>query len=125
MQYPIASRQPCIKALFTIPLATLKGNSRMSRSPLHRFGALVLLFLIFASGSLLAQTATLTGQVLDPSGAAIPNATITVNSAATGITRTTTSTGAGLYTFAALPPAIYKVTVNAPGFTAPFGTMLS
>src|SRR5581483_3385616 len=67
----------------------------------------------------LAQTETgqITGTVLDPSGAAIPNATITAKSPATGVTRTVKSAGTGIYTIPDLLPGPYDVTVLAQGFT--------
>src|SRR6185312_11099645 len=66
----------------------------------------------------LAQTGSVTGQVLDPTGAVVPNATVTVTSEATGLSRTATTSSAGIYNFAALPPANYTVTVTASGFQA-------
>ena len=63
-----------------------------------------------------SQTGSITGQVLDPGGAAIPNATVTATSAATGTTQTATTTSSGLYNFAALPPAVYTVSASATGF---------
>jgi len=64
-----------------------------------------------------AQTGSITGQVLDQGGAAIPNATVTVTSSATGISQSVTTTSAGLYNFAALPPAVYTVSASAAGFS--------
>ena len=63
-----------------------------------------------------AQTGSITGQVLDSGGRAIPNATLTATSTATGVTQTIESTSAGLYNFAALAPSTYNVTVTAAGF---------
>jgi Carboxypeptidase regulatory-like domain/TonB dependent receptor len=69
-------------------------------------------------GAAVAQTGSITGQVLDPSGAAIPNAKVTATAAATGTIRTVATTSAGIYNFAALPPAIYDVAATADGFQA-------
>ncbi len=63
-----------------------------------------------------AQTGSITGQVLDTSGAVIANAQITATAPATGITRTVSSSSAGIYDFAALPPAVYNVSATASGF---------
>ncbi len=63
-----------------------------------------------------AQTGSITGQVLDPGGAAIPNATVTATSGATGTSQTATTTSSGLYNFAALPPAVYTISASATGF---------
>src|SRR5579872_5356875 len=54
--------------------------------------------------ALFAQdTASITGSVTDPSGAAIANAQVSVLSQEHGITRTTTTNGSGDYLFASLP----------------------
>ncbi len=63
------------------------------------------------------QTGTITGQVLDAAGAAIPNATVTVTSDATGSSLTATTTSAGLYSFPALTPSSYTVSATATGFS--------
>jgi hypothetical protein len=55
----------------------------------------------------------LSGAVLDPSGAAIPHATIHLHSATAD--RTATADDTGHFTLTA-PPATYSVTVDSPGF---------
>ncbi|HTB97625.1 MAG TPA: carboxypeptidase regulatory-like domain-containing protein [Terracidiphilus sp.] len=74
----------------------------------------------FALSSLqIAAQSTLggiTGDVADPSGSVIPNATITVVEEQTSLTRTTTTTGAGSYSFVNLPIGSYTVTIAAAGF---------
>jgi Carboxypeptidase regulatory-like domain len=67
-------------------------------------------------GAGIAQTGSITGQVLDPTGAAVVNATVTATSSSTGTTRTVTTTSAGIYNLATLPPAVYDVTATANGF---------
>ena len=66
----------------------------------------------------LAQTSTgvLRGQVADPSGAVIPQASLTVTSTA-GVSRTGTSDAAGQFTISGLVPGQYTVTVQAAGFS--------
>jgi outer membrane receptor protein involved in Fe transport len=61
--------------------------------------------------------ATLTGTVKDPSGAVVPSAQVAITDVATGVTRTVTSGGAGLYTAPNLLPGSYEVRVTATGFT--------
>jgi hypothetical protein len=63
---------------------------------------------------LLAQTAdgTIRGVVSDPSGAAIPGASITVLNLNTGLTVTVKTSDAGLYTVSNLPPGSYSVSVQ-------------
>ena len=59
---------------------------------------------------------TLTGVVLDSSGALIPGARVTVTNAATGVSHTAVTTSAGQYTVPNLPPGTYDLTFEAPGF---------
>jgi len=66
---------------------------------------------------LVAQdTASITGTVTDPTGAAVQGAQVTLTSADKGITRTATTNDAGSYLFAALPIATYDLKVAATGF---------
>ena len=58
------------------------------------------------------NTATLAGTVVDPSGAAVKGAKVTVTNAATGATRTADSDDAGRYNFVGLPPGQYKMSVD-------------
>lgn len=59
---------------------------------------------------------SLSGTVLDSSGAAIQGATVTLTSKATGQKRTVVTNGTGAYTFSELPPGDYQVIVTATGF---------
>lgn len=61
-------------------------------------------------------TAQLSGSTYDQTGAVVPNAHVSVKNTASGDTRETTSNGSGYFTFAALQPGAYSVTVSAPGF---------
>jgi len=61
--------------------------------------------------------ATITGRVLDPKGASVPDATVTAMNTETGIARTTTTTSDGLYRFEEMVPGIYDVTVGTASFT--------
>jgi hypothetical protein len=62
-------------------------------------------------------TGALTGTVTDPSGAVIPDATVTITNNGTQETRKGTTGTDGSYRFALLPPANYKVRFSAKGFT--------
>jgi outer membrane receptor protein involved in Fe transport len=62
------------------------------------------------------STATLFGTVTDSTGAAIPNANVTLMETDTNFTRTTVTKEDGSYREEFLPVGPYKVTVNAPGF---------
>ena len=63
----------------------------------HWITFLTLLTLLLCSASLIAQEsrATISGVVTDPSGAAIPNAKITVTEIRTGIKNSTVSDASG------------------------------
>ena len=61
-------------------------------------------------------TGTIAGTVLDPSGAAIPNAAITVTNEDTGIVRNSVATTDGVYTIPSLLPGKYTVEGKAQGF---------
>ncbi len=58
----------------------------------------------------------LSGLVNDPTGAVIPGAAVTLQSASTGVSLSTVTTGSGLYSFVSLSPATYQLTVSHPGF---------
>ena len=73
---------------------------------------LVSIFIAFAQ----TETGQITGTVSDPSGAAVPNATVTAKSPTTGVARSTKSFGTGAYTLTDLLPGPYDVSVTAEGF---------
>jgi len=60
--------------------------------------------------------ASLTGTVTDPSGAAIPNAKLTITNEATAFQSAAVSDSAGEYSFHNLTPGKYDLTVSASGF---------
>ena len=77
----------------------------------------IALFTLAVSASLLAQdTASITGTVTDPSGAAVKGAQVRVSSPEKGIDRTTTTNGEGEYLISALPPGTYDLAISARGF---------
>ena len=61
-------------------------------------------------------TGQITGVVKDPSGAVVSDAKITLTSA-DGVQRDTTSDTAGRFVFALLPPGVYRVEAEKPGFS--------
>jgi len=58
----------------------------------------------------------ITGRVNDPTGAAVPNAVLTLTNVSTNAVRQTASTGDGDYTFPSVPPGTYNVKAEHPGF---------
>lgn len=78
-------------------------------------GLLCALLTIPAWGQSLT-TGDIAGTITDPSGAAVPNVTVTLNNKETGASQTATTTGSGGYRFGLLNPGTYTVSVTAPGF---------
>jgi hypothetical protein len=62
------------------------------------------------------QNGQFTGTVTDPSGAAVPNAKVTIENQATGLQQSTTTNQSGSYTARELPVGTYKLTAEAAGF---------
>jgi hypothetical protein len=87
-----------------------------------RKGMAVLLSLVMASacaaGSVMAQgtTSRVVGNVLDPNGAVVPDATVTLTSEATKVSFTTNTTSAGTYVFDSVQVGSYTITVERAGF---------
>src|SRR6185369_6752651 len=72
---------------------------------------------------LLGQTlGDVSGRVTDASGAGVPNAAVTLTSVATNAVRNAETTGEGLYDFNAVPPGVYNVKVEHPGFRSASST---
>ena len=67
-------------------------------------------------GQNLASSASLSGIVADPQGARVGGATVTVSNLGQNFTRTFTTDSSGAYSFTLLPPAVYSLKVEAPGF---------
>ena len=74
--------------------------------------------LVLLVGVLAAQEfgALISGQVMDPSGAAIPGATIVATNVDTNVKLTTNSGADGRYVLAQVPPGSYAITCDAAGF---------
>lgn len=81
-----------------------------------RLGALLLATGCLLFGQADANKAQLLGNVLDPNGASVPNAKITLKNAATGFSRDGMSGGDGSYRFVQLDPGTYEVSAQGTGF---------
>lgn len=77
-------------------------------------------------GSLWAQgsVGSVTGLVLDPSGASVPNARVVLKNLERSIEQRTETTLAGVYTFPSVAVGRYELTVDAPGFSRFIATEL-
>jgi hypothetical protein len=96
------------------------GSTMMLRSTLSIFvfvGSFYFLLpeITFSQGE---TTSAIIGQVSDASGAAVPNATVTVTNKETGLRRSASTDGAGRFNFPQLKPGVYSVKVEAAGFEA-------
>ena len=84
-------------------------------------GVFLLIILAGLAGSgLLAHgqgtSASLTGQVTDPAGAAVAGATVTATNAGTGLTLTVKTDNVGTYSLRPLPIGNYTLAIDAAGF---------
>jgi carboxypeptidase family protein len=99
--------------LETSPVARKRGEIMKSYRALW---PVVFLQIILCAAAWAQDTASITGTVTDPSGAAVAGAQVTVNNAAHGISHDATTNGSGDFLFAALPIGSYDITVAATGF---------
>jgi Carboxypeptidase regulatory-like domain len=108
-------------------LSAVGGDDRVSRpvifrgETMNRFGkwmSLVAVCLALSNAAFpQASSSSLRGTVTDPSGSAVTGATVVVASAELQISRTSTTGAVGEYSFLALPPGTYTLTITASGFT--------
>jgi hypothetical protein len=98
-------------------LLMLNAMCRFRHLPSCCFWPAVLLLLFRCADPLHAQTtAGIAGSVSDTTGAAVPGAQVTLRSVETGAVRTAVTNDAGFYEFALLPPGLYVLEVQKPGF---------
>src|SRR5947209_6513480 len=72
--------------------------------------------LLAASLGFAQDRGTIRGTVADPSGAAVPGATVTVKNVDTGLTQTAKTCDDGVYSVLYLPAGDYKITTEKAGF---------
>ncbi|MEO5924262.1 MAG: TonB-dependent receptor [Bryobacteraceae bacterium] len=77
-----------------------------------------ILVLLLPSSIAFGQTdrGTITGRIVDPAGAVVPNAPMDLINTQTGANYTAQSSATGNYTFAQLPVGRYQMTIAVPGF---------
>jgi hypothetical protein len=90
-------------------------GAAMKRAGL-RLAVLLAVFFVLCAAHALAQEATIVGTVTDPSGAAVPNAAITVTNVETGQVRSLTSSGDGQFVVPDLHIGRYSVRAQGAGF---------
>ena len=77
----------------------------------------------FSTRTLAQENATLSGTVADSTGALIPGAEVTATNDASGMAMTILTNGVGQYEFT-LPPGVYTVTAELPGFETGIESMV-
>ena len=93
------------------------------KKPLHA-ASMVILYLVFSGFALNANaqsggsSTSVTGTVVDSTGAVVPKATVEIQNPVSGFSRTTTTDGAGRFTVPNVPFNPYHLTVSASGFGA-------
>jgi hypothetical protein len=80
------------------------------------FAAIILLSSTTAHSQSAAATGRLEGTIADPSGAAIPDAEVTIRNQNTGIATTVRSTAEGEFVVLYLDPGSYEVSIQKTGF---------
>src|SRR5277367_1966834 len=91
---------------------------RITRFGKH-VGVVVFALALFTCGQLLAGvTASISGTVMDTSGAVVTGATVTATSVDTGLVTTLTTNAQGFYSFQSLPLGKYTIGVQMAGFKA-------
>lgn len=102
----------------TFELIFNKAMGRLLRSALAAV-TMAAIVLACPSGFIHAQvagTGTISGTVVDSSGAMVAGAQVTATNSATGLKSSQKTSGSGSYTLTALPPGNYSVNVQAAGF---------
>ncbi len=95
-------------------MTTLRKVSRI----FLRAGCAALLITAFAlAASAQSNKGTITGTVTDPNGAVVKDAKVVVTNVADGQSREATSNDDGTYSIPALDPGVYRITVDAAGFS--------
>lgn len=88
-------------------------------NPLRAFaaaGSLALLLVVVSPSDGWAQNAQIIGSVKDQTGGIVPGATVTAKNQESGLTRINVTNERGEFRLPALPPGIYRLTVELSGF---------
>ena len=85
-------------------------------NPLRSFAILFVVFACVASGAYAQGLGSITGTVVDPSGASVGAATVVLTQVKTGAASTQVTRPDGLFVFPSVSPTDYKVDVSAKGF---------
>jgi hypothetical protein len=77
---------------------------------------LVLVFVTLSASAQSGNAGAVRGTVTDPSGAVVPNATVTLDNARSGLLRTLQTDATGQFVFSNVPFNSYRIRVSAKGF---------
>jgi outer membrane receptor protein involved in Fe transport len=124
---PVCQSCFAVRNSFRLPLKRLGRNHPVdaTHTSLRPLGSAVILLLLLLAlafegapqGHAQAVWGSITGYVTDASGAAVPQATVTVTAEDTGIETTVQGDTAGFYNATHLNPGQYSVSVRMPGFS--------
>jgi hypothetical protein len=112
----VTSNTPSLRSQGKMPA----GNLHLALGKVARLFCCIFAMLVMTSLHVCyAQDVSgMTGQVTDPSGAALSGATVTLKNNATGQSYTATTNGQGVYRFSEVPPGEgYSATFSDTGFT--------
>ena len=103
--------------LITIPVITILERRNGFRTCIG-WATLTLAFCMLSmpAAAQTGSTGTIQGTVFDPSGSAVPGATVTARNNQTGVSTKAVATKTGYFSIPLLIPGVYSVTVNASGF---------
>src|SRR5262245_32699631 len=93
-----------------------ESTMTQSKSFFRNCRAAFLCLLFAAPSAAQTVTGTISGTVVDPSGAVVANAQITITNEATGVPRTGSTNETGNFVMVGLTPGRYKVTLESTGF---------
>jgi hypothetical protein len=99
------------------PVAKKPPAGNMIRNAMLFGGLLIAVLMLFrlpAFGQV--ASSSLSGTVVDSSGAVIPGADVALKNEATNVTRSIVSNSVGVFSFPILQPGSYTVTISAKGF---------
>src|SRR5215471_19250126 len=97
----------------------LRGDMSRTISMRYLSAVFCLLLLIFASANVFGQqlaVAQLSGHAVDPSGAALPDATVRMIETERGVVHTAKTNDEGLFVLPGLPVGPYRLEVSKTGF---------
>jgi hypothetical protein len=88
-----------------------------NQSIIHCAATLVIMACVGGTANAQVLYGSLTGNVTDPSSAAVPGAKVEAMDVGTNVTREATTDTRGIYVFTNVLPGVYKITVSAKGFS--------